>query len=269
MIYPFCGDISFRTNTTSILKTCTYNTSHELCPQYTPCCCLVLVLGGRFKNVYEFLKLRPLQSSFINKLQIFQCMGKIFCVIFQRYPLKFHTKYLTHTLKDTILFDVENSRAPRFMSLYAFLKRPPSWFYRYPSGLLHWHGLIYWDQLIGPGKCGYNLKSVIFNLIRIDILSISSEIALRWMPQDLTDEKSTLAQVKAWCRQATSHYHSQCWPRSMSPNGVSMSQWVDVFDLQRPCMTPTPSSSWHNSNNKSKHIKTMCIFHGIYCKNEK
>ena len=30
-------------------------------------------------------------------------MGKIFCMEFQRYPLKFHTKYLTHTLKDMIL----------------------------------------------------------------------------------------------------------------------------------------------------------------------
>ena len=29
-------------------------------------------------------------------------MGKIFCVEFQRYPLKFHTKYLAHTLKDAI-----------------------------------------------------------------------------------------------------------------------------------------------------------------------
>ena len=27
-------------------------------------------------------------------------MGKVFWVEFQRYPLKFHTKYLTHTLKD-------------------------------------------------------------------------------------------------------------------------------------------------------------------------
>ena len=26
-------------------------------------------------------------------------MGKIFCVEFQKFPLKFHTKYLTHTLK--------------------------------------------------------------------------------------------------------------------------------------------------------------------------
>ena len=53
---------------------------------------------------------------------------------------------------------------------------------------------------------------------------ISYEIALRWMPQDLTDDKSTLVQVMAWCRQATSHYLSQCW--SMSPNGVTRPQWV-------------------------------------------
>ena len=44
---------------------------------------------------------------------------------------------------------------------------------------------------------------------------IFCEIALRWMPLDLTDDKSTLVQVMAWCRQATSHYLSQCWPRSL------------------------------------------------------
>ena len=31
--------------------------------------------------------------------------------------------------------------------------------------------------------------------------------------------KSTLVQVMAWCRQATSHYLSQCWPTNMSPCG--------------------------------------------------
>ena len=36
--------------------------------------------------------------------------------------------------------------------------------------------------------------------------------ALRWIPWDLTDDKSTLVQVIAWCHQATSHYLSQCWP---------------------------------------------------------
>ena len=56
--------------------------------------------GGRFKNTYELLNLRALKISKLHKNYIFQCMGKIFCVEFQRVPLKFHTKYLTHTLKD-------------------------------------------------------------------------------------------------------------------------------------------------------------------------
>ena len=30
----------------------------------------------------------------------------------------------------------------------------------------------------------------------------------------------------AWCCQATSHYLSQCWPRSMSPYGITRPQWV-------------------------------------------
>ena len=42
----------------------------------------------------------------------------------------------------------------------------------------------------------------IFNLHQIvnGGWSISYEIALRRMPQDLTDDKSTLVQVMAWCR---------------------------------------------------------------------
>ena len=44
---------------------------------------------------------------------------------------------------------------------------------------------------------------------------------------DLTDDKSTLVQVMAWCRKATSHYLSQCWPRSLSPNGITRPQWVN------------------------------------------
>ena len=75
------------------------------------------------------------------------------------------------------------------------------------------------------------------------VWGISYEIALRWMPLDLTDDKSTLIQVMAWCLQATSHYLSQCWPRSMSPNGVTRPQWVNaslaVVQCHRP---PTPCS---------------------------
>ena len=61
---------------------------------------LVLYFWGRFKNAYELLNLRALKISMLYKNHIFQCMSMIFCVEFQRVPLKFHTKYHTHTLKD-------------------------------------------------------------------------------------------------------------------------------------------------------------------------
>ena len=76
-----------------------------------------LVPGGRFKNRYELLNLRALKISIFNKNHTFRCMGKVFCVEFQRVPLKFHTKYLTHTLKDVdFLSRGENLRALRFKS---------------------------------------------------------------------------------------------------------------------------------------------------------
>ena len=49
------------------------------------------------------------------------------------------------------------------------------------------------------------------------------------MSWDFTDDRSTLVQVMAWCRQTTSHYLSQCWPRSLSPYGVTRPQWVKAW----------------------------------------
>ena len=43
---------------------------------------------GRFKKTYELLDPRALKISPVNKIHIVQCMGKIFCVEFQRYPSK-------------------------------------------------------------------------------------------------------------------------------------------------------------------------------------
>ena len=84
-------------------------------------------LGGHFKKAYELVNLRALKSSLLNKLHIFQCMCKIFCVEFQRVPLKFHTKYLTYTLKDTIFIQCSTFKiALRFTSLYVFLNPPPN-----------------------------------------------------------------------------------------------------------------------------------------------
>ena len=71
-----------------------------------------------------------------------------------------------------------------------------------------------------------DFNKIIFKLILLaDGCDISNEIALRWTSLDLSDDKSTLVQVMAWCRQATSHYLIQCWPRSLPPYGVTRPKW--------------------------------------------
>ena len=52
------------------------------------------------------------------------------------------------------------------------------------------------------------------------------EIALRWMPRNHTNEKSTLIQVVAWGCHATSHYLNQCWPRCVTTYGVT--RWLNI-----------------------------------------
>ena len=45
----------------------------------------------------------------------------------------------------------------------------------------------------------------------------------------VTEDQSKLVQVMAWCRQATSHCLSQCWPRSLLLYGVTRPQWVNMI----------------------------------------
>ena len=60
---------------------------------------IVTLLWGISQNSYQLLNLRALKIPTLYTIRIFQCMGKISCVEFQREPLKFHTKYLTRSLK--------------------------------------------------------------------------------------------------------------------------------------------------------------------------
>ena len=72
-----------------------------------------------------------------------------------------------------------------------------------------------------PGRFQFNFRWVILKLTLVNGgWGILWNRPLRWMPLDLADDKSTLVQVMAWCRQATSHYLSQCWPRPMLPYGI-------------------------------------------------
>ena len=78
---------------------------------------------------------------------------------------------------------------------------------------------------LAPGKFEWNFRFEIFKWILV-IAGISCEIAQIWMSLDLSDDQSTLVQVMAWCRQATSHYPSQWWPRFLSPYGITRPKWV-------------------------------------------
>ena len=87
---------------------------------------------------------------------------------------------------------------------------------------------LFYLNSLAPGKFEWNFRYLIFQIISVIAgWVISCELALRWISLNLTDDKSTLVQVMAWCRQATSHYLSQCWPRSLSPYGVTRPQWVN------------------------------------------
>ena len=82
----------------------------------------------------------------------------------------------------------------------------------------------------------------------IDGWGFSCEIALIWMLPDFTDDMSTLVQVMAWCCQATSHFLSQCWPRSLSPWWWWSWWWWRwwkwstrlLFKIKLPSDTPSP-----------------------------
>ena len=94
-----------------------------------------------------------------------------------------------------------------------------------------WSSIVTLNSLV-PGEFEWSFRYVIFKwIVVIDGWGISCEIALIWMSLDFTDDQSTLVQVMAWCRQATSHYLSQCWPRSLSPYDVTRPECVKSTDL--------------------------------------
>ena len=94
----------------------------------------------------------------------------------------------------------------------------------YPS--VHWVNQWHCSGIpvyTGPASVHWLRVRVV---LLIGIFISSHDNVLQWMPQDLTDNKSTLVQVMAWCHQAKSHYLSQCWLSPSSPHGVTRPQWV-------------------------------------------
>ena len=86
--------------------------------------------------------------------------------------------------------------------------------------------------LTSSRRWGSSCQSTIF---KNSSLPTCCEIVLRCMLQNLTNEESKLVHVMAWCHQATNHYLSQRWLRSMPPYCITMPQWVQkhLFWLER------------------------------------
>ena len=108
-----------------------------------------------------------------------------------------------------------------------------------------------------------------FRQITIRLISV---ISFRWMSLYLTDHKSILAwlvQVMAWCRQATTHYQSKCWPSFMSTNGVALDHkkltafgsiklatfdWVFINSLR-----PSDAICRHRSGSTLAQVMACCL----------
>ena len=80
---------------------------------------------------------------------------------------------------------------------------------------------IYVGNWLVSVRCGGNFINIFKLIILNDGLGIHHDIVIRWMPHDLTNEKSTLVILMAWNPQATRHYHTQCWTSCMSAFRIS------------------------------------------------
>ena len=91
--------------------------------------------------------------------------------------------------------------------------------------MVHYQCWRIWINSLFPAGCDF--KCVISTrVVVILFMSIFSAIICSLMTQDPTGDKSTLIQGMAWCCPATCHYLSQCWPRSVSPYGITRLEWV-------------------------------------------
>ena len=89
--------------------------------------------------------------------------------------------------------------------------------------------------------CGYEIAMIFTNGMTAQYFLAVTAHSMNWylehflwnwlrrLPQNPIYDKSKLVQAMAWCHQTASHYLSQCWPRSMSPYGITGPHWVNSY----------------------------------------
>ena len=96
------------------------------------------------------------------------------------------------------------------------------------------HDLVFTSYVFKSFGVSYNFMQMGSNLTKSNIQTHLTDWCHKYFlilcshvnSKDPINDKSTLVQVTAWCRQAASHYLIQYWPRAMSPYGLTRPQWV-------------------------------------------
>ena len=84
---------------------------------------------------------------------------------------------------------------------------------------------------LGTVRWGSNSNCIVFTfIIQNSSWGAGCEIALEWMPQNLTNKKSAVVQVMCWCSQAPSQKY--CWPIMPLPDVFTRPQWLKSWQDQ-------------------------------------
>ena len=86
-----------------------------------------------------------------------------------------------------------------------------------------------------------------------------------WLSLDLTNKKSVLVHVMAWCHLAASHYLGQCWPRSMSPYGVTRPQWVKDYKTYIHILNRIFDLAWVWPKEIKLTLEQQCVLSALHC----
>ena len=132
-----------------------------------------------------------------------------------------------------------------------------------PSWIV-WSQIIQANSIYGIGGCYINglweiwkwFARIFFKLmIWIDVWSTSCEIDLRWLPHTPVDDKSTLVQVKAWCRQALTSQIVLTKISNVRPYGVTRQVKYQQSPSQYPIRRLIPQ------NIKPVRLRVKCSHH--------
>ena len=97
----------------------------------------------------------------------------------------------------------------------------------------YWHKVL-WFKFISLAHESYEL------------ITQTLEIAPRGILENAIDDMTTLVQVMAWCRQASSHYLSQRWPRSLLAYGITEPHWIQLVASSMRCESSFVTTlKWH------------------------